>query len=737
MSKIIATAAIKGAYQIVHKADKALTQAIESKGEGCKVEFPNTGYYLPIIYGMTGFPVRTLGDMKKALHFSYALLPPMPKKAVHLPYLGHTLDAGMAALFAEEVIEGIKYTEDPIPYTATLSPTEDNLWLGAADDIIMRERGVEFVDGSAPGFAAIAGVAPTNEIAVNIVRELQQKNLYIFLAGDNEAGDRSIANQLQEEGVEMGWPTRIVPFSQGIYGAVFALGFATRAALSFGGVRPGDYKGVLHYNKERVFAFVMALDKVDEEKYATAAGAINYGFPAIADTDIPQILPTGVCTYEHVIANVPHDKIVDKCVEVRGLKVKVSEIPIPVAYGPAFEGERIRRDDTYVEMGGQKTPAFEFLYSTEMDDVQDNKITVNGPEVEQIEAGARLPLGIVVKVAGRKMQTDFEPIIERQIHDFINRAEGVLHIGQRDINWIRIGKKAAEKGFKIQHLGHIIYSKIKEDFSEVVDKVEVTIYTEEKDVLDLREQARETYRARDARTKGLTDEKVDTFYSCLLCQSFAPTHACVISPERPGLCGAYSWFDGKAAYEMTPTGPNQPIPIGEMIDGTKGEWQGVNTAVFRDSRQGISRFTMYSLMDAPTTSCGCFEAITVFLPRANGIMVVNREHSGMTPCGMKFSTLAGTVGGGLQSPGFMGMSKLTICSKKFVSAEGGTKRIVWLPKELKDQIRENFQEQADEIGIPDFLDKYVADETIAETEEELIKFLEEVKHPCLEMEPMV
>ena len=185
------------------------------------------------------------------------------------------------------MIEACKYVMGPSPV--------DDIWLGAADDVIMRERGIEFVDGTAPGFAACVGACETNELAVQLARELQQKSLYVFMAADSDGN--TMAEQLAQEGVQMGWETRLVPFGKGIESAIYALGFATRAALSFGGVQPGDFARNLRYNKMRIFAFVLALGEVDDEKYATAAGAINYGFPTIANTDIPEILPTGVCTY--------------------------------------------------------------------------------------------------------------------------------------------------------------------------------------------------------------------------------------------------------------------------------------------------------------------------------------------------------------------------------------------------------------------------------------------------------
>ena len=177
---------------------------------------------------------------------------------------------------------------------------------GPIDDIQLRAWGIQLVDGRMPGFAPSSGAAKSNEAAVSIVRELQKRNILVFLSGN--VNGRSIIHQLMEEGVEMGYDTYIVPFGTDTISAIYALGFATRSALTFGGMPGGQIRDILLYNKYRVFAFVLALGEVDDLKYAAAAGAINYGFPTIADTVIPQILPTGITQYEHVIS-MPFDDI--------------------------------------------------------------------------------------------------------------------------------------------------------------------------------------------------------------------------------------------------------------------------------------------------------------------------------------------------------------------------------------------------------------------------------------------
>jgi acetyl-CoA synthase len=725
MSKLICSSAIDGATEWVAKAEAMMTEAIRQKGETSPVAFPNTAYFLPVIYSFTGEKVATLGDMRAILQRAKKLLPSRPTEKIWLPYLGATLDAGVATLFACEIIEACKYVIGPNPV--------EGIWLGAANDVIMRERGIEFVDGTAPGFAAIVGAAPNKEIAVQIARELQQKNLYVFMAGCTNGVQ--FADQLAEAGVQLGWETRLVPFGRDVSAAIYALGFANRAALSFGGVKPGDFAANLKYNKDRVFAFVLALGEVTPDKYAAAAGAINYGFPVIADTDIPQILPTGVCTYEHVVSNVPYASMVERALEVRGCKVKITKVPIPVPYGPAFEGERIRKADVQVEFGGNRTTAFEFATSVELDQINDGDVEIIGPDIDQVPAGTALPLAIWVEVAGRKMQSDFEPILERQIHHLVNGAEGIWHMGQRDIVWTRVSKAGFAKGLRLRHYGDILHAKLLSDYPAIVDKVKVTMITDAKEVEKRVAVARKVYDERNRRLESMTDESVDTFYSCLLCQSFAPNHVCIITPERLGLCGAYNWLDGKAAYEIDETGPNQPVKKGEVIDPVKGVWKGIDDFVYITSHKSVPSFCAYSIMDKPMTSCGCFEVIVAYVPECNGVMVVNREFQGETPAGMTFSSLAGNVGGGQQTPGFMGCGKVFLTSKKFLFAEGGFKRLIWMPKELKTLLADDLKKRFAEQGAPDLLDK-VADESVGADGATIKAFMEKVGHPALTMPDM-
>jgi len=1278
MSKIVAAAAIRGARELVKQAEEFLNKALLEKGKDQKIEFPETAFYLPMANALLGAEVKTLNEILPVLKEAKSLVHDEPTKDLWLPYLGDALDSGIAALLAEEIICVLRYLYNQ-------EPQKD--CNGFFSDTILRTLGIQLVDGRMPGFAAILGAAPDNKTAVEIVREFQKRNIMTFVGSSSNG--KSIIDQLIEEKVEMGWDTYIVPYGRDTISGIYPLHWAIRGALTFGGIKAGNAKDCLLYCKERVFAFGLTLGPIDDIKYATGAGAINMGFPIIADTDIPEIKPTGICTYEHLVKELDYKKIVQRSIEVRGVKVKLSKIPVPVAYSAAFEGERVRRQNMHVQFGGKFSSAFEFTRSKSLDEVEDGKIQVVGPEIDDMKEGEAYPLGILMEVAGRKMQPDFEPILERQVHTFLNEAMGVFHMGQRNMCWIRVSKDAAKKGFKLKHFGVILHARFHDTYGKIVDKAQVTIYTKQEDVERLMPEAAKSYEERDERLAGMTDESVDTFYSCTLCvpkgelitladgsfdkvenvietvadkrdlevmsfenprmvtkpveelfihpaprkiaeiktsnnnivrltakhkvlvdkregltwteaaelktgdrlistsitdpkkkqvktdpvylidlfsdetkvfddrfllslrkdvvkmygtparaaeelgfsyqkfysafyfpknpgykirryrlsldeikhiceklgqdwaktktkirnfgvskapgcrlkkialdrdtmylagliasdgcvrhrgngtcvqftntekvlinkfenitralfytnpkthlvkpyessskgltirsrkpiyvsmaynvligklmlglgvgfkkqkdekgeswsgekisrlsrdlvssfmrglfdgdghvtdghilittathkgaqqillllkklgisvyistikrgyqvgtrsfrdyalfrkiissghpnkkrlmhsaklrfdkkhvkrtdavpfkcgimlrvllkeirnkieitklpidyktieswikvkrraskeklklllqglknkvdqgsvlyqellkwtksditfekvksvalveykekgvynfsvpgthnylvngivvkncQSFAPNHVCIVKPERIGLCGAYSWLDAKACYELNSTGPNQPVKKGEVIDSVKGEWKGVNDFIYQKSNKAIERFHAYSIMTFPDTACGCFECIIAILPEANGFMVVNREYAGFTPAGMKFSTLAGSVGGGNQTPGFMGVGRLYIVSKKFLIADGGLKRLVWMPKELKEALAGKLKKRCEEEGMSEFFDKIATEENATEAEA-LVKFLTEKGHPAVTMNPLM
>ncbi len=705
--------AYEGAVTATSYAEILLNQAIRTYGKDQPVAYPDTAYYLPVIRCLSGEEIKTLGDCVPVLNRAR-------QKIKEAKTLENAVLWGEATWYAADIIEAVRYIRN-----TPENPLHQAPWTGFLGDPVVRMYGTKLVDWTIPGEAVIVGRAKDSKAAKKLVDTFMAKGLMLFLCDE-------IIEQLMEENVKLGIDYIAFPlgnFTQVVHAANFAL----RAGMMFGGVPAGDRNAQRDYQQRRVLAFILYLGEHDMVKDAACMGAINVGFPVITDKELGE----DEQIKDWFVSQPDYDKIVQTCLEVRGIKITAIDIDVPITVGPAFEGESIRKKDMYVEFGGTKTPGFELVRMVGEDEIEDNKITLVGPDIDTIEPGTRLPIGIVVDVYGRKMQEDFEPVLERRIHYFTNYGEGLWHVAQRDINWVRISNEAFAKGFRMKDIAKILYAKFKTEFAAIVDRVQITLYTDEQKVLEMRTLARKYYQKRDDRLKELQDEKVDTFYSCTLCQSFAPTHVCVIAPERVGLCGAVSWLDAKAAYEINPHGANQPVLKNGVIDDVKGQWESFNEFCFNNSQRNITNVNFYTIMEYPMTSCGCFECILAMVPECNGFMVVNREHSGMTPSGMSFSTLAGTIGAGAQMPGFMGMGKSYLGSHKFVPADGGLGRLVWMPKALKDDLRPMLEEAAEYAGLgKEFVDK-IADETVGVSGDEIMGFLEEKGHPALTMDPLM
>ncbi|EGT4674311.1 CO dehydrogenase/CO-methylating acetyl-CoA synthase complex subunit beta [Clostridioides difficile] len=699
-----------GSEQALGAAQAMLAEAIEKNGKEHKVAFPDTAYSLPCIYAATGQKMNTLGDLEGALEVVKSLI-----NRTHL--LEHAFNAGLATALAAEVIEALKYSTMDAPYSEPCA--------GHITDPIIRSLGVPLVTGDIPGVAVVLGECPDAESAAKVIKDYQSKGLLTFLVG-------KVIDQAIEAGVKMGLELRVIPLGYDVTSVIHVVSVAVRAALIFGGLTPGDLNGLLEYTANRVPAFVNAFGPLSELVVSAGAGAIALGFPVITDQTVLEV-PMNLLTQKD------YDKIVATSLEARGIKIKVTEIPIPVSFAAAFEGERIRKSDMFAEFGGNRTEAWELVVKKEATEVEDHKIEIIGPNIDEVDADGvlRLPLAVIVKIAGKNMQEDFEPVLERRFHYFLNYIEGVMHVGQRDMAWVRISKDAFDKGFRLEHIGEVLYAEMLDEFESVVDKCEITIITDAEKVSELKGEAIAKYNARDERLASLVDESVDTFYSCNLCQSFAPAHVCVVTPERLGLCGAVSWLDAKATKELDPTGPCQPIEKGECLDDRTGVWNSVNETVNQISQGAVESVTLYSILEDPMTSCGCFECICGIMPEANGFVVVNREFASVTPVGMTFGELASMTGGGVQTPGFMGHGRHFISSKKFAYAEGGPERIVWMPKELKDYVADKLNATVKEMtGIENFCDM-VCDETIADDSEGVLAFLEEKGHPALAMESVM
>ena len=698
-----------GSNAVAGLTEGAVKDAIAKYGADKEIAFPDTAYFFPTIYAATGVKVKTLGDLPACVDVLKSLITGQED-------LGQALNAGLATAVGAEIIEGLKYVEGGNPY-------ENDSGIGFVSDPIIRSLGVPLVTGDIPGVAVVLGKADNAADVVKVVKDYQSKGIMTFLVGD-------CIEQCAEGGVKMGLELRVIPLGHDVTAVIHVVTVAIRAALIFGNVQPGNLAELLKYTKERVPAFVNTFGAIDSVVVSAGAGAIALGFPVVVDIDLGENQVPGAL--ESVT---DHAETVKHSLELRNIKIKVKELPIPVAFAAAFEGEIIRRADMHNEMWSNKNPTAELVLMKDASEAEDHKINIVGPDLDEAK---EMALVTYVEVAGKKMQPDFESVIERKFHAWYNYMEGVMHTGQRNQVRVRVSNAAFEAGLRLKDFAEVLYVMIMDEFDAVVDKCQITLITDAEQAGKFRDEvAMPRYDARDDRLASMTDESVDRYYTCILCQSFAPAHCCVVTPERLGLCGAVSWLDAKATNELNPNGPCQPIYKEGCLDERTGRYESVNAAIANATHGAVENVTLYSLLEDPMTSCGCFECICGIEPVSNGVIIVNREYNGMTPAGMTFGELASCTGGGVQTPGYMGHGRHFISSKKFCYAEGGIERIVWMPKELKDDVAEKLNKTAKELyGIDNFTDM-VADETVTTDCEELLNWLTEKNHPVLGMEPLM
>ena len=396
---------------------------------------------------------------------------------------------------------------------------------------------------------------------------------------------------------------------------------------------------------------------------------------------------------------------------------------IPVDVGIIYEGERIRGRDMRIELGGPREEyKFELVQARGMDEIEDGKITIIGQDISDFPERTNSPFGLIIEVAGKEVEKDLEGVIERRLHEYCNFIEGFMHLNQRYDIQMRISKKSFDKGFNsFNYMGEVLKRLYKSEMS-FIKKIQLTFITEPDLVKEWYSKALEIYEARDAKARGMSDDDVDVFYGCSLCQSFAPTHLCVITPQRYANCGAISWFDGKATAKVDPKGPVFEILKGEKIDDLTGEYMGVNQVIRDKSLGEIERVQLYTAFGYPHTSCGCFEGCAFFIPEMDGYGVVHRNFKGETVNGLNFVTISDLTAGGRQVDGFHGLSIEYMRSPRFMQADGGWDRVVWMPVDIKERIRSYLP--------PEIVDKIATEEDVSDNDE-LKAFLQEHDHPIV------
>ncbi|MDD5131011.1 MAG: hypothetical protein PHS66_08215, partial [Candidatus Omnitrophica bacterium] len=427
MPELLTELGVKGTQGVLNLTRQSLENAISQKGLDAKVGFPETNYYLPLINALLNMEVKNLQDCRAAFVQAEALADNRAASSgLIIAGADSLLNQGVAVLICEEILAVL----------AVLNQEHPKEGIGFIPDKILRSLGLQLVDGRISGIAVILGPAKDEQSAAGLIRDFQSKSIVSLLAGN--AGGNTFRQQLQNQGVGLGLENYIVPLGDDYLSAIYAVNFAVRAPLIYGGNKPGQWKEIADYIRNRVPAFILLLGHVDELLVATGLGALAFGLPIVTDLEVPQLGKLDTTLFEALVTEQDYRKLPSKCLLTRGIKVKMSQVDVPVAYAAAFEGERVRKEQLAVEFGGKASSAVEFLSSGEEAGIIDGNVELFGPDIDQLPVGSTaLPLAIIVDVFGRKMQKDFEPILERQIHRFVNYCMGLMHMGQRDMVWIR------------------------------------------------------------------------------------------------------------------------------------------------------------------------------------------------------------------------------------------------------------------------------------------------------------
>lgn len=568
-------------------------------------------------------------------------------------------------------------------------------------DSWIEEHGADLVDSTVPGIALFIG--EPDEMSLDEIGYCADRGMTIILSG-GYADIETENDVLRLHGMSV----------------LGVNGLLSRIALIYGKIEPGSRTSLAKYLRKRPRLITIHTGRLTVFDVVTIFSAAAVGSFTVSNSIFPAIPRISDRFSENMSA---------RAMAERGITLSSSR---GVRSGSTFENRRIRKADAYFEFGGtDATASYEIVLSS--DEVEDGSVFVDGGEICELERG-EYPLSIEVGVSG-DVDPGMEQAIERRVHFALSRTEGVWHSGQRDNSWVRISVDAVEKGIRFKDLGDNIISDIRNNFRNVVKGVEVRFSITPSFVSAGLEKAKVHYNKRDSLLKDITDDDVEVFFTCTMCQTYAPGHICIITPERPSVCGSVTWADAKVGSEIDPYGHQRPFFKGELIDEIKGIWKGVDDMVRKASMGSISRACVHSVVDYPLTACSCMEVVVAVSDDRRSIFLVDRSDTGGNPSGMSFSELSSLVGRGSQIPGYMGIGKHYILSPGFLRGDGGLCRVSWISSRLKSMLGESLRDACEETGVKGLFDR-IGDENSVSDTTSLEHWMLKKDHPALHMEPL-
>ncbi|MCL1802551.1 MAG: hypothetical protein FWG30_02745 [Eubacteriaceae bacterium] len=676
---------------LLSQAQEALGNAAEKHGFEARLP-----YTLQLMHALRGISVLDLSDLQKALYEKPEI---MPAEGA----LGSAFNEGLYALLWLESLQALEHMDDAEAFSLNYMPDAD-----------IRDLAVPLARGDVPAIALIIGQTKDDKAFEGLVRKYQESGAVVFLAG-------SAAGQAKNCSIKGGKEYRVFSFASCSQAFAAILRFAEIFSESSG----GSISSLFSFSKSSLPVFLNILGEVSGIAAACAASCMALGFPAIAEAGLGSAyVPTAYESSNGI------GKMADISFRLRGIEAVERESFAANAYSPSFQNEAVMPGELHAQLGWPENSGF-LLFFSRSDWPGNSQVETKGYGL--IDGSS---LSILVECHGPNIEHEFELFAEKQLSIWINRIEGVSLSMNFGSATLRISKAAYDKGFTDESLGQSIYSQVIKEYGDIVSKCRVTIITEQSLSENIEANvAAPLTKIRSERLSELTDENVKLFYACTACRKYQSSHFCAITPEKPGICGAVDYYSAYSEHALSKG--NSPsimaIAKGEASDALLGRYAEVDATL----EKGYKNVAIYSLMQDPMPSIGAFECISAVEPSTSGVLAVPKDYSGATPMGLRFSELAFMASAAKQAPGAMGHSKSYIASKKYLQPEGGIIRVVWMPKSLKDEYRDEINLRAKELtGIEDFAEM-ICDESIGVTLEELKRHLQDTKHPVSTMPILV
>lgn len=481
---------------------------------------------------------------------------------------------------------------------------------------------------------------------------------------------------------------------------IYFLQMMVRYGMIWGQVPAGDDHSLGHFLEKDMPGFLIIHKDLDPLKYLIALGLMKLGAPAVVPKTFP--FPYGFYVCAETV-----DDIVDKGSRFPNLRrryFKDEIISLPDYCNRASANETLDSADT---IGGTK-PSFLCVHPVIK---ASHSLKTIGRRSNEI--------GILIEIAEKHFTDDIALIVEKTALKSLNYISGLRASMEDQVLRLDFSN---EISIDDKMIAEAIYWGIRSQYPRIKNIAVKIIYDHEELIIQA-EKIEKYNNQRLSYIENMTEENTDIFCICTECRPFSLVHTCIATPQRVPMCASRTYASIKtAAYFGSSTIPWQRqsekrIPLrsvckkGRVIDSQKGEYEGINKVYQKMTHGKLKRVYLHSLRDFPHTSCGCFQSLAFWIDAVQGIGIISRNSTAVTPDGNTWAKLANRAGG-KQSDGITGVSLEYIRSKSFLRGDGGISNVVWADSVLYEKIKDLF--------LPD---KKVATEKDVNNTEELNTFL--------------